>query len=360
MGSPEDVALLRAFLAESAERLAELEAALLDLERGRAGGEEDPVNAAFRAVHTIKGGAGLLGLGPVRDLAHEAENVLDEIRKGRRAATPETIDGLLDASDRIRRLLVQCDSEKPDPPGAEGSPQIQAGGEREGKARTLRVRADVLDILMSRVAELILVRNRLRHALASRDDRSFQALERDIARLASELQRTVLEARMQPLSVVFGSIPRLARDTARACGKKVEVAIEGADVELDRAVADRLGEPLAHVVRNAIAHGIESPEARVALGKRPEGTIRIAASQRGGRVELAISDDGRGFDLEALRKRAAERGIFSEAKLGAMSDAEILDLAFLPNISTAERASEIAGRGVGLDAVRATPTASRP
>ncbi|MGQ9591719.1 MAG: hybrid sensor histidine kinase/response regulator, partial [Planctomycetota bacterium] len=228
-----------------------------------------------------------------------------------------------------------------------------ATAEGGGKPASLRVRSEVLDSLMSRAAELVLARSQLRAAVSSHDCGALEAADRALGRVATDLQRSVLEARMQPLSAVLSGIPRLARDAARACGKKIDVAIEGADVELDRAVLDRLAEPLAHIVRNSIAHGIEAPEARAASGKSPQGTIRLAATQRNGRVELAISDDGRGFDLEAMRRRAAERGIRSEEELAAMSDAEVLDLAFLPNFSTAQSVSNLAGRGVGLDAVRA-------
>ena len=364
MGSREDEELLRAFLTESAERLADLEAALLDLE-GRAGeAGAEAVNAAFRAVHTIKGGAGLVGLGELRDAAHRMESVLDEIRKGTRAPTSDAIDGLLAGTDEVRRILARANpaedgrDEAPAAGAQRAAPResptaIPATAEGGGKPTSLRVRSEVLDSLMSRAAELVLARNQLRAAVSSHDCGALEAADRALGRVATDLQRSVLEARMQPLSAVLSGIPRLARDAARACGKKVDVAIEGADVELDRAVLDRLAEPLAHIVRNSIAHGIEAPEARAASGKSPQGTIRLAATQRAGRVELAISDDGRGFDLETMRRGAAEREIRTEAELAAMSDAEVLDLAFLPNFSTAQSVSHLAGRGVGLDAVRA-------
>lgn len=383
MGSREDEELLRAFLPESAERLADLEAALLDLEGRPAEAGAEAVNAAFRAVHTIKGGAGLLGLVELRDLAHRMEGVLDEIRKGAREPTSETVDGLLAGADEVRRLLARAgrgeavgDESGAVPAadasaGAAASPAdvgaadtapsaaglrpaaVRESADSPARPGTLRVRAEVLDALMSRVSELILARNQLRGAISARDARALEAAERGISRIATALQRAVLEARMQPLSAALGGIPRLARDAARSSGKEVGVLIEGAEVELDRTVLDRLAEPLAHIVRNSIAHGIEAPEARVASGKSPRGTIRLAAVQRGARVELTISDDGQGFDLDAMRRRAVERGVRTEAELGAMSEAELLDLAFIPNFSTAERVSELAGRGVGLDAVRA-------
>lgn len=172
--------------------------------------------------------------------------------------------------------------------------------------------------------------------------------------LMDSLQRTVLEMRMIPVSVLFERFPKLVRDLSRTLGKKVKLEIEGGDTKLDKVIIERIAEPMIHLVRNAIDHGIEAPEERESLGKSEEGHIRIKAFQEGGSVVIEVSDDGRGIDVEKIRQKAIERGLYTEEELAQMSEEEILQIIFQAGFSTKDQATELSGRGVGMDVVANT------
>ncbi|WP_448190798.1 chemotaxis protein CheA [Azospirillum sp. sgz301742] len=223
--------------------------------------------------------------------------------------------------------------------------------------RALRVEPERVDRLLALVGELAVAKNRLpplvRQAESGRGlARTLREVADTIDGLSAELQDAVLRLRMLPLATVLQPLPRLVRDLGQRLGKRIELQVSGERTEADKDVLDVLGEPLIHLVRNAVDHGIEPPERRTAAGKPEAGTIRIDARQDKDRIVVEISDDGGGIDAAALRRKAVENGVLDVARAEALSDAEALPLIFLPGVSTAKAVSEISGRGVGMDAVR--------
>ena len=220
----------------------------------------------------------------------------------------------------------------------------------------MRVRTETLDRFLSAVGEVILASNQLRtsaHGSAAPSPAFAGGLDR-MDRMVGELQRRVLELRTAPLLRVAETLPRLAREVAHQLGKRVEVELRGVELELDRAILDRLGDPLVHLLRNAVDHGLETPEARRAAGKPEVGRIVIEARREKDQVRIAVVDDGKGIDLEAVRRRAVESGLVPAALADDLPPQEIASLVFRPGLSTAESVSDLSGRGVGMDAVRAT------
>ncbi len=231
--------------------------------------------------------------------------------------------------------------------------------DKRGSARTesdadQRIRVDVklLDRLMNLVGELVLARNQLlQHAGGSVDVGLVSTCQR-LNLITSELQENVMKTRMQPIENVWNRFPRVVRDLAQTCGKQVKLEMEGGSTELDKTIIEAIGDPLTHLVRNSIDHGIEPAAARAAAGKPAVGTLRLSAYHEGGRVNIEIGDDGRGIDGERVKKRALERGLITPERARAMAEHEIHALLFAPGFSTAEQITNISGRGVGLDVVK--------
>jgi two-component system chemotaxis sensor kinase CheA len=217
---------------------------------------------------------------------------------------------------------------------------------------TLRVDVNLLDTLMRLVGELVLTRNQIVATAAARADAGMQRSSQRLNLLVSELQAGVMKTRMQPIDTVWNKLPRLVRDVSVACGREVRLVLEGRDTELDKTILEAIKDPLTHVVRNAIDHGIESPEARVAAGKPAEGTLTMRAFHEGGQVNIEISDDGAGIDPARIATKAIERGLATVDQLRAMPTREIVNLIFVPGFSTATRVTNVSGRGVGMDVVR--------
>ncbi len=216
----------------------------------------------------------------------------------------------------------------------------------------MRVDTAKLDYLMDMVGEMVIAQSLIRHnrSLASVQDSRLQADLAQLARTTNEVQRTAMAMRMVPMGHLFQRTARLVRDLSRKAGKRVEVETRGEDTELDKTIAEELADPLLHMVRNAIDHGIEPPEVREAAGKNPTARLRLAAYHQGGQVVVEIADDGRGLDREKILKRARQNGLASaEAQL---SDTEIYHLIFEPGFSTADQVTDLSGRGVGMDVVR--------
>src|SRR5579864_6260786 len=224
----------------------------------------------------------------------------------------------------------------------------------------LRVDAERIDTVLNLVGELIIGKSMLQQALnefaihypkeAMRgrfaDAMAFQA------RVLNDLQRSVMKVRMVPVEQLFRRFPRMVRDVAKQCGKQVELVLSGQDTALDKSLLDAIAEPLTHLVRNAIGHGIESDEERARAGKPAQGTIRLDAYHQGNQVVVEITDDGRGIDAKKVKARAIERGLLKPEEANRLSEADILDFIFRPGFSTADEITEISGRGVGLDVVQ--------
>jgi two-component system, chemotaxis family, sensor kinase CheA len=348
----DDVAeFLDLFRDEANGRLDSMVDALLALESGRA--SSDAVDGLFRNAHTIKGGAGMLGLDDVRTLAHAVEDVLEDVRD--RGEFPVGLaDTLLRAVDVLRRELAG---------DAEGAPDLieELAQRRPGRGdtgreersvlteepatplerRTIRVPAEKIDLLLDLVGESVLHRRRLEHVLgeelARRDEGVLDELDQG-ERLLDDLKEAAIGMRTLPLSSITGPMPRAVRDLALAAGKQAELVIAGGDTELDRVILESLSEPLVHLLRNAVAHGIEDADERVAAHKDPVGKIALRAEQQGGSVAIVVADDGRGVSRNTLTEAR---------RIGSLTD-----VLTRPGFSTAEEVSELSGRGVGLDVVK--------
>jgi two-component system, chemotaxis family, sensor kinase CheA len=223
---------------------------------------------------------------------------------------------------------------------------------RNAAAETIRVDVHLLDRLMNLVGELVLTRNQITQYSARQSDPNLVSPAQQLNLLTSELQEEVMRTRMQPISNVFDKFPRVVRDVATASGKQVLIEMEGKETELDRSLLEAIKDPLTHIVRNSVDHGIEMPDQRVARGKRPEGRLKLRARHEGGQVLVEISDDGAGIDTVRVKNKALERGVITAQQAARMTEGELLNLVFLPGFSTAEKVTNLSGRGVGMDVVK--------
>lgn len=367
--------IVKEFLAETAEGLDVLDRHLVELEHDP--NRREKLAEIFRAVHTLKGSSGMLGYLQLESVAHAGESLLGALRDEKLALNQATISGLLAMVDELRRLLrvieqtgsegtgddyerivcalQQLLQDPPEqPPERTVLPDVSAGeSQKTAAAATIRVKVGLLDQLMDLAGELVLARNQvLRFSAAQNDSAGLRAVQR-LKRVTTELQDAVMKTRLQPIGSVWNKFPRVARDLALACGKQVRVEMHGSEPELDRGILEAIQDPLTHILRNAIAHGIETPKQRVAAGKAPTGRLSLSAFHREGQVHIEISDDGAGINLERVRQRALQRGVVTPEQARRMGEREIANLVFLPGFSTAETLTNVCGRGVGLDVVRA-------
>ncbi|MBI3257818.1 MAG: chemotaxis protein CheA, partial [Actinobacteria bacterium] len=227
--------------------------------------------------------------------------------------------------------------------------ELRGGGVSEG---SIRVDVSLLDGLMNLVGELVLARNQILQLVANEQDNDFHAPAQRLNLITTELQEGVMKTRMQPIGTVWGRFPRVVRDLALSCGKQVRIDMEGAETELDKTIIEAIKDPLTHLVRNSLDHGIESPDDRVSVGKTREGRLAMRAFHEGGQVIIEISDDGAGINPTKIVDRAIERNIISADQAARMSEREMLNLIFLPGFSTAATVTNVSGRGVGMDVVK--------
>ncbi|BAT71625.1 two-component system, chemotaxis family, sensor kinase CheA [Thermosulfidibacter takaii ABI70S6] len=296
-----------------------------------------------------------------KELEKEQQEQEDVVIGGGRPPTREE----LEAFDREIQELLKKELEKEQKEKAESASKTktqQAKTEKKEKKGDTTIRVDVsrLDALMNLVGELVLGRNRLlriTQQLVSRyeDDALIDALVETMDQvdfITTDLQMAVMKTRMVPIARVFNRFPRVVRDLARELKKEVQLIIEGEDTELDRSIVEEIGDPLVHLVRNSIDHGIEPPEEREFLGKPRQGTIRLAAYHEGNHIVILVEDDGRGIDIEKIKEKALDKGLVTESDLARMSEKDILNLIFMPGFSTAEKVTDVSGRGVGMDVVK--------
>jgi two-component system chemotaxis sensor kinase CheA len=350
--------LLNDFIAESRELLAALDAEVVAWEA--APDDRPRLDSIFRCVHTIKGNSGFFDLPRLTALSHAAEEALSEVRSGRRVADARLVSAILAALDRIGELVDALESGKQ--PGGEDNLLIAVLGgadealgattaRHEGPARTVRLPVDLLDRMMSGISDLVLARNAL-----ARDLRESAAPGETFDRLSAavaDVREAVTRTRMQRLDTLFAPLPRVVRDLCAETGKEARLELDGGDVELDREMVELIRDPVVQMLRNALAHGIETPAERSAAGKRATGLLRLTACQSGNSILVELSDDGAGIDTEALTTRAISLGLISAADAAVLSDECRLELLFAPGLSTAQTVTELAGRGVGMDVVRA-------
>lgn len=358
--------LIQEFIAETRETLDALSGEIVAWEIEP--NDRARLDAIFRFVHTVKGSCGFLDLPRLARLSHAAEDGLQAVREGARVADTHFVDAVLAIVDRIGELTEAIDQGRSLDDfddenlirAIDGAPPVTAEplgpANDRGKlpARTVRLGVELLDRMMGGMSDLVLVRNELARRI--RDAGAQPEVEAALERLSgtvAELRDTVTRTRMQRIESLFSALPRMARDTAAALGKAVTLVVEGGDVELDREMIEMIRDPLAHILRNAIDHGIEPPSERIAAGKRENGCIRVCARQAGNQIEIIVSDDGRGIDGERLARKLIDQGALTLAEVTRMSEAAKRDLVFRPGASTAAAVTQVSGRGVGMDVVRA-------
>lgn len=360
--------LLQEFIAETRETLEPLAGEIVAWEA--APDDRARLDAIFRFVHTVKGSCGFLDLPRLSRLSHAAEDALSEVRDGRRRPDRALVDAVLAIVDRIGALVEAIDSGTSLGDGdeerliaalAEGGPAVvevpvamPAPAAGRVAQRSVRLNVDLLERMMSGMSDMVLVRNELVRRLREIDlDPQLEAAVERLSASVADMRDAVTRTRMQKIETLFSALPRMVRDTAATLGKAVTLTIDGSDVELDREMIEVMRDPLLHVVRNAIDHGIEAPAERRAAGKREAGRLHIVARQSGNQIIVEIADDGRGIDTEALVRKAV-RGGRSEAELRALSERERCELVFAPGLSSRDVVTEISGRGVGMDVVKAS------
>lgn len=455
------------FSVEANEHLEILESKLLELEKDPS--NEELINAAFRSMHTLKGGAGFLGLTAIVEVAHRAEDILGRLKEGKLTVSKEILDQLLKTVDFIREALKFYEEEEevlvPEdliakltyilessslealldkyglshlkgktiedileelvllPPNKrpqeiidfidsilskqekqpesqsiiqkideeatnkmlemieeeigirEQTTSIQEFKNKDEKPETvavtkkekeeekvLRIDINKIETLMNLVGELVLDRNRLLRTIAemaqnmpsNRYIEEIESIASSIDKTVGDLQLAVMKTRMQPVRRLFQKFNRIVRDLSQLTGKQVELIIQGEDTEMDKSILERLEEPMVHLIRNALDHGIEFPEERRMLGKNPVGKIYLRAYYQGDRVYLEVEDDGRGIDTQKVALKALEKGLVTREQLEKMTEKDILRLVFIPGFSTKDQVSEMSGRGVGMDTVMNT------
>ncbi len=328
---------------DGAQRAVDILLDMLDaLGRGEDLDEVDP--ALLRQVRGADAPAA-----PVAEAAFEMPDDLDDL----------DFDALLDSlhgEGAIPGAAPPPPPPKPTP-ASKPAPAKPAAAEKPAPAaaeteHTVRVDVRRLDALVNLVGELVLARNRLKTLRPDLHDENLDRAVTALDTVTARLQGAVMSARMQPVSRVFTRFPKLARDVARQLDKQVELVVEGGDTELDRNLVEALADPLVHLVRNAIDHGIEMPAVRHAVGKPEQGRVRLAAQQEGDHVAIEVSDDGGGIDAEAIRRSAIRKGLIDNETAGRLSEDECLSLLFLPGFSTRTEVSDLSGRGVGMDVVQ--------
>lgn len=402
----DDRELVSEFVTESLDYLAQAEAAMLVLETHPE--DAEAVDTIFRAFHTVKGVSAMLGLGPISALAHRAESLLTKVRSRELPFSGDVSDLSLAAVDALKalvdgaaaaiagepwtspvgleklaeglasatglRLDPRSTVQTEDAGGPEGGGGV--GGTRrapaEARARgdgptpalagtaprtdaegqSVRMRTELLDRLVDMVGELVIAQSMVRQdPTLGRGDQA--ELVRKVAhsgKIVRELQELTMSLRMVPLKPTFQKLARVVRDTAQKSGKRVALVLEGDDTEIDRNMVDVIADPMVHMLRNAVDHGIESPAVRLASHKPETGTIRVSASHSGGSVVVTLSDDGAGLDRARIITKARERGL--AVSDGLMTDSEVYNLIFEAGFSTRDEVTDVSGRGVGMDVVR--------
>lgn len=380
------------FLEESCEHLDHLNLDLLRLEDNP--GDEELINDIFRTVHTLKGGASFVGMDNIKRISHKMEEVFGAVRAGNLEITPSIIDTMLEGMEVLKLLrekaLTKDDSEfdtsrfeeemlgiladiplkytnhaitktvnePPAEPHQSNDSGIHAARVESIYAnafmgsQTIRVGTEKLDVLINLVGEMITARNRLKGFSDRFRDDELSGITSTIERLTGQLHSAVMSVRMVPIERLFIKFPGVVRNLARQQKKEIDLMIEDEDTELDKTVLEQIYDPLVHLLRNCVDHGIESPEERIAQGKPPAGRIWLQSRYEKGGVLIEIADDGRGIDADRIREVAIREGHIGAEEARMMSDNNAMRLLFTPGFSTSERVSEVSGRGVGMDVVR--------
>jgi two-component system, chemotaxis family, sensor kinase CheA len=405
--------IVKEFLIESYENLDKLDRALVELEKDPT--HRPSLDSVFRTIHTIKGTCGFLGFGKLERVAHVGENLLSQMREGKMVLNEEITSALLAMVDAVRAVLAVIEStgaegdqeypelielltslasgeskaapapvvpvkfQEPAPaavvpepaaataPVPEVAPAVpvsaapaapaqpapeKAEGSRSMSDSTVRVDVSLLDKLMNLVGELVLGRNQILQLANTYTDTAFINVGQRLNLITTELQENVMKTRMQPIANVWNKFPRVVRDVAGELGKKVHLEMVGKETELDRTIIEAIKDPLTHIIRNSVDHGLELPATRTEIGKPEIGSLVLKAFHEGGQVNIEIIDDGAGIHVGRVKDKCVSMGVLTSEQAARMSDREAMGLIFHPGLSTAAKISNVSGRGVGMDVVR--------
>jgi len=367
---------LEAFASEAEEHLQNLNDNFLELEKNPK--DAEIIDQLFRSSHTLKSSSAAMGFQKTSDLAHSMEDALGRLRNKELVADRGIIDLLLECYDALEKMIGQVTSGGGEDFETEpllarlkelmGAPAVQKTGGKEEKkeikdsladapeslktVKFVKIGIERLDKLMNLVGELLITKMRLEQIRNIEKLGSLDEVSNQLDRLISDVQYEVMQSRLIPIGQIFNRFPRMVRDISSREGKKVNLIMKGEEIELDRSLIDKIGEPLVHLLRNSVDHGIELPEERAKKGKNEEGEIRLIARKERNSVIIEVEDNGEGFDVEAIKKVALEKGVVNEKQLAAMSEKKILLLPFHPDFSTSKEVTDVSGRGVGLDVVK--------
>lgn len=379
-----DGELLREFANESREHLQNIELGVLTLEDNP--GDGATLNSIFRAFHTFKGGSGFLNLTPINRLAHELESLLDLARQHKLTITSSVTDVILAGGDTLKAFVtemeLQLGGQHPPAPilipiqpllarvraVVEGGPlpvvvpteTAEAASEAKPVAESAEVRSTAnsvvkvdtqkLDSLVDLVGEMVIAQSMVAQNGEAAGSQQLSRNMAQLGRITKELQRIAMSLRMVPVRGTFQKMARLVRDVSAKAGKQVELVTNGEETELDRTITEEISDPLVHMIRNSVDHGIEKPEARIAVGKPAQGTVTLSAFHQGGSIVIEIKDDGAGLNKERILAKAISQGLAQAGE--PLSEKEIFQFIFAAGFSTAEKVTDLSGRGVGMDVVR--------
>ncbi|HMI18376.1 MAG TPA: chemotaxis protein CheA, partial [Sphingomonas sp.] len=367
--------LLTDFIAETRETLEALAGEIVAWEAQPA--DKARLDAIFRFVHTVKGSCGFLDLPRLQRLSHAAEDSLADVRAGERSPDQALVSAVLAIIDRIGELTDALEANEILPEGEDefliaalaqdAITSVQDAAAAVAKinvlpatpptrtvSRSIRLPVELLDRMMAGVSDMVLARNELSRLLRAAGNNSATDVAFDrLSQCVGEMRDAITRTRMSRIDALFSALPRMVRDLSAELGKTVRLEVDGGDVELDREMIEMIRDPLTHIVRNALDHGIEHPEDRRAVGKPEFGRLRIGARQSANQILIEVSDDGRGIDGERVVRKAIAAGLVTAEQAAAMNWSRKLDLIFEPGLSTANEVTGVSGRGVGMDVVRA-------
>ncbi|ABQ24931.1 chemotaxis protein CheA [Geotalea uraniireducens] len=374
------------FISESREHLNSINELIVALEKDA--GDRETIDSLFRIAHSIKGMAASMEYADIAELAHKLEDLMDRVRKGALPFDGGAADLLLEGTDLLEAMIADVEQDAPasrdirglvqrlinyPPPSTEipsikthkteQPPPVQpvplnASGKDEGRqagsdaSQTVRVKTDVLDQLINLTGELITNKYRIMTINSQLGSGSLDEACVELSKLLRGLHDEVMKVRLIPFAAITDRFPRLIRDLAKKSGKEIVFEVEGREIELDRGILEELSDPLIHILRNAVDHGVETTEERLAAGKSSRGKIRLAARREKEQVVITVEDDGRGMDPAKLIASAIEKGVIKQEEGWLLSHREALMLTCVPGFSTAKEVTEISGRGVGMDAVK--------
>lgn len=437
LNDPEMKEIFEGFIVETKEIFERLDLELVEIEQKP--GDMELLNSIFRSFHTVKGTSGFLGLEKLTKVTHRCEDILNKLRKGEAQLNTDIMDGILNAFDKMKSLLVTIETDKnenidiqntldiledvyqsleggqrksvakkPAPVAAVSEAPVSEEPEDTGresedteedaqtqqtaaalkpvmtqtqteavpkaaataasqKDNTIRVDVERLDELLNIVSELVLGRNRLAQVNSemaleyegSKLSRDLSEASKQIDLMTTELQLAVMKTRMIKIGKVFNRFPRVVRDLSRETKKDIQLIINGEETELDKTLIEEIYDPLVHLIRNAVDHGIELPEVRRKAGKNPQGKVTLSAEHEGNNIIITIEDDGKGINTDIIKEKAVSKGMISREKAQELSRQDAYNLIFLPGFSTTEVVTNVSGRGVGMDVVKTNVTKLR-